>query len=92
MQSVPADSSQGAARGAGGCSMAASALERAGKRPPAVLRLWVRAKAIPGEARLAVNRFLTRCIRNSYLERALGRERHAANQIDAVIVANDGSR
>ena len=42
----------------------ASALERAGKRPPAVLRLWARAKAIPGEARLALNRFPTRCIRD----------------------------
>ncbi len=44
---------------------------RAGKRPPAVLRLWARAKAIPGEARLALNRFLARCIRNYYLERVL---------------------
>ncbi len=51
--------------------LAASALERAGKRPPAVLRLWARAKAIPGEARLALNRFPTRCIRNYYLDRVL---------------------
>ncbi len=49
----------------------ASALERAGKRSPAVLHLLARAKAIPGEARLAVNRFPTRCIRNYYLERVL---------------------
>ncbi len=45
---------------------------RAGKRPPAVLRLWARAKAIPGEARLALNRFPTRCIRHYYLDRVLG--------------------
>ena len=49
----------------------ASALERAGKRPPAVLRLWARAKAIPGEARLALNRFPTRCICDYYLYRVL---------------------
>ncbi len=49
----------------------ASALERAGKRSPAVLHLLARAKAIPGEARLAVNRFPTRCIRNYYLDRVL---------------------
>ncbi len=52
--------------------LVASALERAGKRSPAVLRLWARAKAIPGEARLALNRFPTRCIRNYYLDRVLG--------------------
>ncbi len=51
--------------------LAASALERAGTRPPAVLRLWARAKAIPGEARLALNRFPTRCIRSYYLDRVL---------------------
>ncbi len=49
----------------------ASALERAGKRPPAVLRLWARAKAIPGEARLAFNRLPARCIRDYYLDRVL---------------------
>ncbi len=47
----------------------ARALERAGKRSPAVLRLKARAKAIPGEARLAFNRFPTRCDRNYYLDR-----------------------
>ena len=51
--------------------LVASALERAGKRSPAVLRLLARAKAIPGEARLALNRFPTRCIRNDYLDRVL---------------------
>ncbi len=51
--------------------LVASALERVGKRPPAVLRLWARAKAIPGEARLALNRFPTRCIRNYYLDGVL---------------------
>ena len=51
--------------------LVASALERAGKRPPAVLRLLARAKAIPGEARLALNRFPTRCIRHYYLDRVL---------------------
>ncbi len=51
--------------------LVASALERAGKRSSAVLRLWARAKAIPGEARLALNRFPTRCIRNYYLDRVL---------------------
>ncbi len=49
----------------------ASALERAGKRPLAVLRLLARAKAIPGEARLAVNRFPTRYIHNYHLDRVL---------------------
>ncbi len=52
--------------------LAASALERAGKRPPAVLRLLARAKAIPGEACLALNRFPTRCTRHYYLDRVLG--------------------
>ena len=47
--------------------LVASALERAGKRPLAVLRLLARATAIPGEARLAVNRFPARRIRNNYL-------------------------
>ncbi len=51
--------------------LVASAQERVGKRPPAVLRLWARAKAIPGEARLAFNRLPTRCIRNYYLDRVL---------------------
>ena len=51
--------------------LVASALERAGKRPPAMLRLWARAKAIPGEARLALNRLPTRCIRSYYLDRVL---------------------
>ncbi len=49
----------------------ASALERAGQRPPAALRLWARAKAIPGEARLALNRLPTRCIRNYFLDGVL---------------------
>ncbi len=49
----------------------ASALERAGKRSPAMLRLLARAKAIPGEVRLALNRFPTRCIRHYYLDRVL---------------------
>ncbi len=49
----------------------ASALERAGKQPPAVLRLWARAKAIPSEARLALNRLPTRYIRHYYLDRVL---------------------
>ncbi len=51
--------------------LAASALERAGKWSFAVLRFWARAKAIPGEARLALNRFPTRCNRNYYLDRVL---------------------
>ncbi len=49
--------------------LVAGALERAGKRPPAVLRLLARAKAIPGEARLAFNRFPARCSRHYYLDR-----------------------
>ena len=49
----------------------ASALERAGKRSFAALRLSARAKAIPGEARLAFNRLPTRCIRNDYLDRVI---------------------
>ena len=57
--------------GSGRLPLVASALERAGRRSFAVLRLWVRAKAIPGEARLALNRFPTRCIRNYYLDRVL---------------------
>ena len=36
-----------------------------------MLRLWARAKAIPGEARLALNRFPTRCLRNYYLDGVL---------------------
>ncbi len=51
----------------------ASALERAGKRSSAALRLWARAKAIPGEARLALNRFPSRCVRNYCLDRVLDR-------------------
>ncbi len=51
--------------------LAASALERAKKWRPAALRLWARAKAIPGEARLALNRLPTRCSRNNYLDRVL---------------------
>ncbi len=51
--------------------LVASALERAGKQLPAVLRLLARAKATPGKARLALNHFPTRCIRNYYLERVL---------------------
>ncbi len=54
--------------------LVASALERAGKRSPAVLRLWAMAKAIPGEARLALNRFPTRCIRYYYLDGVLDYE------------------
>ncbi len=50
----------------------ASALERAGKQPPAVLSLWARAKAIPGEARLALNRLPTRCSSHYYLDRVPG--------------------
>ena len=49
----------------------ASALERAGKRSFAALRLLARAKAIPSEARRALNRFPTRCIRNYHLDRVL---------------------
>ncbi len=52
---------------------AASALERAGKRSFAVLRLWARAKAIPGEARLALNRLPTCCTRHYYLDGVLAR-------------------
>ena len=52
--------------------LSASALERAGKRSPAALHLLARANTIPGEARLALNRFPTRCIRNYYLDRVLG--------------------
>ncbi len=56
--------------------LAASALERAGKRLPAVLRLLARARAIPGAARLALNRLPTRCSRHLYLDRALGYTKH----------------
>ncbi len=52
--------------------LVASALERAGKRLPAVLRLWARAEALAGEARLAFNRFPTRSSRNYYLDGVLG--------------------
>ncbi len=38
---------------------------------PRVLRLLARAEAIPGEARLAFNRFPARCIRHYYLDRVL---------------------
>ncbi len=69
MLSVPGDPSHGAARGAGKLLLAASAQEHATKQPPAVLRLWARAKAIPGEVHLAFNRFPTRCIRHYHLER-----------------------
>ncbi len=82
MQSVPEDSSQGAVRREWPLPFSRTATPdwilrdapfgRAGKRPPAVLRLWARAKAIPGEARLALNRFPTRCIRNYYLDGVLG--------------------
>ncbi len=51
--------------------LVASALERAGKQLPAVFRLLARAKAIPGEARLALNRFPIRYSRNYYLDRVL---------------------
>ena len=81
MQSIPEDSSQGAVRREWPLPFARTAtpdwilwdapFERAGKRSSAVLRLWARAKAIPGEAHLALNRFPTRCIRNYYLERVL---------------------
>ncbi len=83
MQSIPEDSSQGAVRREWPSPFARTATPdwilwdapfgRAGKRPPALLRLLARAKAIPGEARLPVNRLLTRCIRNYYLDRVLGR-------------------
>ena len=81
MQSVPEDSSQGAVRGEWPLPFSRTATPdwilwdapsgRAGKRSPAVLRLWARAKAIPGEARLALNRFPTRCIHHYYLDRVL---------------------
>ncbi len=81
MQSIPEDSRQGAVRREWPLPFARTATKdwilwdapcgRAGKRPPAVLRLWARAKAIPGEARLALNRFPTRCSRNYYLDRVL---------------------
>ncbi len=82
MQSVPEDSSQDAVRREWPLPFARAATKdwilwvapcgRAGKRSPAVLRLWARAKAIPGEARLAFNRLPTRCIRHYYLDRVLG--------------------
>ncbi len=81
MQSNSEDSSQGAVRREWPLPFSRTATPdwilwaapfgRAGKRPPAVLRLLARAKAIPGEARLALNRFPTRCIRNYYLDRVL---------------------
>ncbi len=82
MQSVPDDSSQGAVRRQWPLPFSRTATPdwilwdapfgRAGKRPSAVLRLLARAKAIPGEARLAVNRFPSRCIRHYHLEGVLG--------------------
>ncbi len=81
MQSDPEDTSQGAVRREWPLPFSRTATQdwilwvapcgRAGKRPPAVLRLLARAKAIPSEARLALNRFPTRCIRNYYLDGVL---------------------
>ena len=81
MQSIPEDSSQGAVRREWPLPFARTATPdwilwdtpfgRAGKRSFAVLRLLARAKAIPGEARLALNRLPTRCICNYYLDRVL---------------------
>ncbi len=81
MQNVPEDTSQGAVRREWPSPFARTATKnwilwvapcgRAGKRPPAVLRLLARAKAIPGETRLALNRFPTGCIRDYYLDRIL---------------------
>ena len=81
MQSVPEDTRQGAVRREWPLPFSRTATPdwilwdapfgRAGKRSPAVLHLWARAKAIPGEARLALNRFPTRCIRSYYLDRVL---------------------
>ncbi len=81
MQSVPEDSSQGAVRREWSLPFSRTATPdwifwdapfgRAGKRSSAVLRLLARAKAIPGDARLALNRFPTRCIRYYYLDRVL---------------------
>ncbi len=76
MQSGPEDSSQGAVHRACSFSLAAYALERAGKRLPAVLRLWANPKTIPGEARLALNRLPTHCSRHYYLGRVLGYTKH----------------
>ncbi len=83
MQSIPEDTSQGAVRREWPLPFSRTATPdwilwdapfgRAGKRSPAVLRLWARGKAIPGKARLALNRFPTRCIRNYYLDRVLVR-------------------
>ncbi len=72
--------------------LVASALERAGKRPPAVLRLWARAKAIPGEARLALNRFPTRCIRNYYLDRVLELSRMVSDCGEIITRSGQGAR
>ncbi len=82
MQSDPEDSSQGAVRREWPLPFARTATPdwilwvapcgRAGKRSFAALRLLARAKAIPGEARLALNRVPTRCIRNYYLDGVLG--------------------
>ncbi len=84
MQSIPEDSRQGAVRREWPSPFSRTATPdwilwdapfgRAGKRSPAVLRLWARAKAIPCEARLALNRFPTRCIRHYYLDRVLADE------------------
>ena len=81
MQSVPEDSSQGAVRREWPLPFARTATPdwilwdapfgRVGKRSFAVLRLWARAIAIPGEACLALNRLPTRCICNYYLDRVL---------------------
>ncbi len=83
MQSFPEDTSQGAVRREWPKPFARAATPdwilwvapfgRDGKRSFAALRLLARAMAIPGEARLALNRFPTRCIRNYYLDRVLGR-------------------
>ena len=51
--------------------VAASALGRAGNRPPAVVRLLARAKAILGEMRLALKRFPIRCMRDYHLDKVL---------------------
>ncbi len=81
MQSVPEDSSQGAIRRKWPLPFSRTAtlnwilwdapFGRAGTRSPAVLRLLARAKAIPSEARLALNRFPARCIRDYYLDGVL---------------------
>ena len=60
-----------AVRRVGACSWSASALERAGKRSSALLHLSERGKALPFEARLAANRFPTRCILNYQVDGVL---------------------